>query len=93
MVPACSTVPELTRSACIKLNERVKLRVARAPLFLEGMGKKPSRIPDDSPSFADLYRMYDALLRLRTEVEAEEARARKTGAEAANRTDMKPRSP
>jgi hypothetical protein len=44
------------------------------------MGKKPSRISDDLPSFADLDRMYEELLRLRAEVEAEEDRAHATSA-------------
>jgi hypothetical protein len=39
------------------------------------MSKKRSQPSDDLPSFADLDRMYEELLRLRAEVEAEEDRA------------------
>jgi hypothetical protein len=39
------------------------------------MSKNPPLQPDDPPSFAELYRMYDELLRLRQEVEKEETLA------------------
>lgn len=73
-------VPELTRSEDIKRNKRVPFRVAGTPPFLDRMGEKPTRISDDSPSFADLYRMYNELLRLRSEVQADESRALKAAA-------------
>lgn len=42
------------------------------------MGEKRLHLPDDKPSFAELNRVHDEVLRLRREVEAEEARQRRS---------------
>lgn len=44
----------------------------------KNLNKKRSQLSGDPPCFADLYRMYEELLRLRREVEDEEIRAHLT---------------
>jgi hypothetical protein len=66
-----ASVPELTRSADIKLNSGVKLLWRGGWL---GCGMPRSQPNPKSPEAADLHRLYEEVCRLRAEVEKLEAK-------------------
>ncbi len=69
-------VPDLTCGPHVQLNKRVPLHAKGVRRYCSTMGKKQTRLPNNPPSFAELYRMYEELLRLRNDIETEEAKSR-----------------
>ena len=69
-------VPGLTCGPHVQLNKRVPLHAQGVRRYYSTMGKEQTRLPNNPPSFAELYRMYEELIKLRNDIETEEAKSR-----------------